>query len=44
MAGGPVITDLEKMVQELVLGLTIESDALDFELWRKRWRQKPKKR
>ncbi len=42
MAGGSVIEALERMVEDLVFGLTWESESIDFVRWRSRWKRKPR--
>lgn len=42
MAGGSVIADLERMIQELVFGMGWERDEKQLALWRKRWNRRPK--
>ncbi|OOE35980.1 hypothetical protein BZG04_07640 [Salinivibrio kushneri] len=40
MVGGDVIADLEKMIEETVCTLSLNSDAIDFTEWKKQWRGK----
>jgi len=38
MAGGDVIADLEKMIEETVCTLSLNSDSIDFSEWKRQWR------
>ena len=40
MCGGDVIEDLEKMIEETVCMLSLNSDSIDFKDWKKKWRGK----
>jgi hypothetical protein len=40
MCGGGVIEDLEKMIEETVCTLSLNSDSIDFNDWKKQWRGK----
>ena len=40
MAGGGVIEDLEKMIEETVCTLSLNSDSIDFEDWKQQWHGK----